>query len=224
MGLGSLKTIGLSEAREEAERCRKLLKDGKDPIETRQAERAKEAVANAKIMTFNECAVACMAAHEAGWRNAQHRAQWAATLTTYAYPVIGKLPVDAIDTGLVMKILQPIWIKKNETASRLRGRMEAILDWAKVNGYRAGENPARWQGHLKHLLAPRAKVRKGGNHPALPWEQIPQFMAKLRQQQGLAAKALEFAILTAARSGEVREMPWEGEIAGDVWTVPGGGA
>jgi integrase len=163
-----------------------------------------------------------MAAHEAGWRNAKHRQQWTNTLTTYAYPVIGKLPVDVIDTGMVMQILQPIWNEKNETASRVRGRIEKILDWARVNGHRSGENPARWQGHLSHLLAARGKVHKVENHPALPWEQIPEFMAQLRSQEGLAAKALEFTILTAARSGETRGLPWEGEldISRKLWTVP----
>jgi integrase len=161
-----------------------------------------------------------MAAHEAGWRNVKHRAQWQSTLTTYAYPIIGKLPVDAIDTGLIVQILQPIWTAKNETASRVRGRIEVILDWAKVNGHRSGDNPARWRGHLDHLLAPRRKVRKGGHHPALPYEHIPEFMRELRAQEGLAAKALELTILTAARSGETRGMPWDGEIADKVWTVP----
>jgi hypothetical protein len=146
MGLGSLNTIGLAEAREEAERCRKLLRDGKDPIEAREADRASKQVAEAKTVTFEWCATAYMAAHEAGWRNAKHRQQWNNTLATYAYPTIGKLPVQAVETGLVMQILQPIWTDKNETASRVRGRIEVILDWAKVNGHRSGENPARWQG------------------------------------------------------------------------------
>jgi integrase len=161
-----------------------------------------------------------MAAHEAGWRNAKHRWQWTATLSTFAYPVIGKLPVGAIDTPLIMKILTPIWATKNETASRLRGRIEKILDWAKVAGYRSGENPARWGGNLEHLLAARKKVRKGGQQPALPWVEIPEFMRELRALPGIAPRALEFAILTAARSGEVRGMVWA-EISGDVWTVPG---
>jgi integrase len=223
MGLGSLNTIGLSEAREEAERCRKLLKESKDPIEARKAERAAEQTAKAKSVTFEWCATEYMKAHESGWRNAKHRQQWHNTLSTYAYPIIGKLPVLDVDTGLVMQILQPIWTNKNETASRVRGRIEKILDWAKVNGHRTGENPARWQGHLNHLLPARAKVHTVENQPALPWEQIPEFMAELRAQEGLAAKALEFAILTAARSGEARGIPWEGEfdIAGKVWTAPG---
>jgi integrase len=131
--------------------------------------------------------------------------------------------VGDVDTGLVMQILEPLWGEKNETASRVRGRIEKILDWAKVNGHRSGENPARWQGHLNHLLPARAKVHKVENHPALPWEQIPEFMVELREQPGLAAKALEFTILTASRSGEARGIPWDGELdlVAKVWTVPG---
>lgn len=224
MGLGSLSTIGLSEAREEAERCRKLLKEGKDPIEARNADHAAKQIESKKAVTFEWCAIAYMAAHEAGWRNAKHRQQWHNTLTTYVYPIIAKLPVDTIETGQIMQILTPIWTEKNETASRVRGRIEKILDWAKVNGYRTGENPARWQGHLGHLLAARNKVHKVENYPALPWEQIPEFMAELRRVEGLAAKCLEFTILTAARSGESRGIPWEGEIntADKVWTIPPG--
>jgi integrase len=222
MGLGSLNTISLSEAREEAERCRKLLKEGKDPIEAREADRAAQRTAEAKSVTFEWCAIEYMKAHEAGWRNAKHRQQWNNTLATYVYPIIGKLPVDAIDTGLIMQILGPIWAVKNETASRLRGRIEVILDWARVNGHRSGDNPARWRGHLDHLLPARRKVRKGEHHPALPHAQIPDFVRELRAQEGIAAKALEFTILTAARSAETRGLPWDGEldIASKVWTVP----
>lgn len=221
-GLGSLNAIGLSEARDAAEHCRKLLKEGKDPIKVRDAERAAQQTAKARSVTFEWCATEYMKAHETGWRNAKHRQQWHNTLSTYAYPIIGKLPIDAIDTGLVMQILQPIWTEKNETASRVRGRIETILNWARVNGHRTAENPARWQGHLNHLLPARGKVHKVENHPALPWEQIPEFMVELRQQEGLAAKALEFVILTGSRSGEARGIPWEGEInaADKVWTVP----
>jgi integrase len=223
MGLGSLNTIGLAEARAAAEECRKLTREGKDPIEVRNASRASQHVAKAKSVTMEWCSVAYMATHEAGWRNAKHRAQWSSTLATYAYPIIGKLPVEAVDTGLVMQILQPLWTDKNETASRVRGRVEVILDWAKVNGHRGGDNPARWRGHLDHLLPARRKVRKGGHHPALPYAQIPEFVAELRRQEGLAAKCLEFTILTAARSGESRGIPWEGEIdiTSKLWTVPG---
>src|SRR6266571_1780987 len=134
-----------------------------------------------------------------------------ATLSTYAYPVIGALPVQAVDTGLVLKVLESIWAAKPETAGRLRGRMESILDWAKVRGYREGENPARWRGHLDKLLPARAKVRKVEHHAALPYDELPDFMAVLRGQEGIAARALEFAILTAARTGEVIGARW-GEV------------
>jgi integrase len=163
-----------------------------------------------------------MAAFEAGWRNAVHRQQWHNTLETYAYPVIGKLPVQEIDTDFVLQIISPLWAEKNETASRVRGRIEKILDWAKVQKHRTGENPARWTGHLALLLPARAKVHQVEHQPALPWEQIPEFMTELRRQPGIAARALEFAILTAARSGEARNIPWQGEIdlAARLWTVP----
>jgi integrase len=226
MGLGSLKTISLKEARDSAEQCRKLLLEGKDPIEVREAERAaehaKKQTATTIAPAFERCAIAYMAAHESGRRNAKHRQQWTNTLATYAYPTIGQLPVDAIDTGLVMQVLMPIWTEKNETAGRVRGRIEKILDWARVKGHRSGDNPARWEGHLEFLLAKRSKVRKARHHPALPWAQIAEFMAELRHQEGLAAKCLEFAILTAARSGEARGVPWDGEIntADKLWTVP----
>ncbi len=220
MGLGSFKTFGLADAREGAEQCRKLLHAGRDPIEARKAERVSHRTKEAKAPTFERCATLYMAEHEKGWRNAKHRQQWHSTLATYAYPIIGALPVDIITVEHVMQILTPIWTTKNETASRIRGRIETILDWAKVQKHRTGDNPARWDGHLEHLLAARSKVHKVENHPALPWEQIPEFMGELRRQEGLAAKCLEFAILTAARSGESRGLPWEGEIAGDLWTVP----
>lgn len=223
MGLGSLNTIGLSQAREEAGRWRGVLKEGRDPIDVRDAERAaqQQQAARPVAVTFERCSNLYMAAHESGWRNAKHRQQWNNTLATYAYPTIGALPVDAVDTSHVMQILTPVWTEKNETASRVRGRIAKILDWARVQKYRAGENPARWAGHLEHLLAARSKVHKVENHPALPWEKIAEFMSELRAQEGLAARCLEFTILTAARSGESRGMPWEGEIAGDVWIVPG---
>jgi integrase len=172
-------------------------------------------------MAFNQCRDAYIAAHRAGWRNAKHAAQWTSTLDAYVTPVFGQLPVGAIDTGLVMKALEPIWSAKTETASRVRGRIEAILDWAKVRGYRGGENPARWRGHLDSLLPARSKVRKVEHHAALPFTEIGAFMAQLREQSSTAARALEFTILTAARTGEVLGARW-GEIDLDaaVWTVP----
>ena len=158
-------------------------------------------------------------AHRAGWNNDKHAKQWETTLATYASPVFGKLPVAAVDVGLVLKVLEPIWEDKNETASRLRGRIESILDWAKVRKYRDGENPARWRGHLDKLLP--SKVRKVEHHAALPYAEMPAFMVSLRDQKGVAARALEFTILTAARTGETLGARWA-EIDGDVWTVPAG--
>jgi integrase len=169
-----------------------------------------------------------MAAHQGGWRNPKHAAQWPATLGTYVYPVMGDLPVDAIDTALVMKVLEPIWQTKPETASRVRGRIEAVLDWAKAADYRNGENPARWRGHLQNLLmkpssAAKAARRSKGrseHHAALPYREIGAFIAELRQQEGVAARALEFAILTAGRTNEVLGARWEEFTDERIWTVP----
>jgi integrase len=223
MGLGPLNTIGLKEAREKARWCRQVLLDGKDPIDVRNAERTAAKVTKTKSPTFEWCSVQYMKKREAGWRNAKHRAQWTSTLATYVYPVIGKLPVDAIDTNHVMQILMPIWSTKNETASRVRGRIKTILDWSTANGHRGdGKNPATWGGHLQHMLVARKDVHEVEHHPALPYALMSEFMAELRRQEGLAAKALEFTILTACRSGESRGLPWEGEIKGDIWTVPAG--
>src|SRR5947207_14080817 len=159
-------------------------------------------------MMFQECAAAYMSAHQAGWRNPKHRGQWTATLNTYVYPHFGDLPVQVIDVGLVMKCVEPIWTEKPETASRVRGRIESVLDWAAARGYRDGENPARRRGHLPNLLAPRSKVRRVEHYAALPYSKIASFMAELCRQEGVAARALEFAILTAARTGEVIGAHW----------------
>jgi len=219
MGLGSATTFGLAEARTKAKECRQLLYDGIDPIDARKVEKARSVLETARAMTFKECAEKYIAAHKAGWRNAKHASQWNATLRTYAEPVIGKLAVQSIDTALVMKVLEPIWSTKSETAGRLRGRIEAILDWATVRGFRAGDNPARWRGHLDKLLPSKAKLRKVKHHAALPYADLPTFMAQLRKEEGVAARALEFLILTAARTGEViGTMP--SEIDGEIWTIP----
>ena len=221
MGLGAIHTVSLAEAREEARRCRQLVRDGTDPIEVRRATRLAARAEVAKALTFKQCAEAFIKSHEAGWQNAKHVAQWTSTLEAYAYPSFGDLSVAAVDTGLVMKALEPIWITKTETASRVRGRIESILDWATVRKYRAGENPARWKGHLDHLLPARAKVQKAGHHAALPYDEMGAFMAALRLQSGTSAHALEFAILTASRTGEVIGATW-GEIDMDkrLWTIP----
>ena len=220
MGLGSLALYGLSEARAKAQDARRLRHQGSDPIEHRRAARAQAQIDAAKSKTFAQCADAYIKAHRAGWRNGKHAAQWTATLATHA-EAIGAMPVQAIDTALVMKVLQPIWEKKPVTASRVRGRIERILDWAKVSGYRTGENPARWRGHLDHLLAARSRVRKVEHYAALPYAGLAGFLAALREQQGIVARALEFTILTAARSGETRGARWsEFDLLDKTWAVP----
>lgn len=222
MGLGPLNTVSLAEARAEAERCRKLARDAIDPIEARAAERAKRLAEMARTMTFKQCAEAYIRAHEAGWKNAKHAAQWTSTMETYAYPVLGKLPVGSVDTALVMKVLEPIWTEKTETASRVRGRMESILGWATVSGFRSGDNPARWKGHLQNLLPARSKVQKVEHHAALPYDQMGAFMVALRAQEGIGARGLEFCILTATRTIETIGARWdEFDIAKRVWTIPG---
>lgn len=223
MGLGTAgdDDVTLAEARELAAAARRKVREGIDPIEARKVERMAQRLADAKAMTFRECGKAYVAAHQAGWRNAKHAAQWPATLETYVYPVFGALPVQAIDTGLVTKAIEPIWTVKPETASRVRGRIESILDWATARGYRQGDNPARWRGHLENLLPKKTKVRRVEHHAALPHVELPGFMTALRQQEGIAARALEFAILTAARTGEVISATWaEIDLEGCLWTVP----
>ena len=221
MGLGAVSTVTLPEARARAKECRLLLLDGKDPLDTRKASKLAEALERAKMMTFDQCAAAYIAAHRGGWKNAKHASQWENTLETYASPTIGKLPVAQIDTALVVKVLQPIWTTKTETASRLRGRIESILDWATVSKYRQGDNPARWRGHLDNLLAYPGRSKRTVHHPALPWQEMGAFMVKLRAEQGIAAKAVELAILTACRSGEVRLSTWaEFDLDAALWVIP----
>lgn len=229
IGLGSYPEVSLAEAREKARDLRKQVRDGIDPIEERKAMKARAALEAAKSKTFEECANAYIEANRAGWKNEKHGQQWQNTLATYAFPKIGHLPVAAIDTGLVLSVLQQetgedkaqLWHAKTETASRLRGRLESVLDWAAFRGYRTGENPARWKGHLEHELPARNKVQKVEHHAALPYAELGAFMVELRKREGIAARALAFSILTAARSGEVRGATWaEIDLPGRVWTVP----
>ena len=215
MGLGPIHTISLAEAREMAGDCRKQVLQGTDPIDERRRERT---VAIGR-KTFRECAKEYLEAHESSWKNVKHRKQWASTLKTYAYPHIGDLPVNAIGTADVLRVLKPIWHEKTETAKRVRGRIERILDLATVLEYREGDNPAQWRGRLDKLLASPYEIAPVNHHPALPFVEIPEFMSDLRERTGVAAQALEFAILTAARSGEVRGMTW-GEIEAGTWIVP----
>jgi integrase len=221
MGLGSHDIVPLAEARDKAIDCRRLLLDGIDPIDARDAERAQAKLEAAKSITFKECATAYVKAHRAGWGSAKHATQWESSLSTHCYPVIGLLAVQDIDTGLVMRVLQPMWSTKAVTAGRLRCRIEAVLDWATVHGYRRGENPARWRGHLDKLLPKLGRVRKVKHFPALPYVEIGGFIAELRKQENIGARALEFVILTAARTGEVVGARWdELDVDGGTWTVP----
>jgi integrase len=221
MGLGPVHTISLAQARERARLCREQRLDGLDPIEARKAVRAQTRLDLARAMTFRQCAEAYIAAHQAGWTNPKHAAQWPATLGAYVYPILGAVPVQAVDVGLVMKALEPIWTKKAETASRVRGRIESVLDWATTRGYRTGENPARWKGHLENLLPKKAKVRQVEHHAALPYAELPAFIAELRRQEGIGARALEFAILTASRTGEVLGARWsEIDLERRLWVIP----
>lgn len=222
MGLGSADVVSLSDARAEAEVHRTMVKrDGLDPIEERRRERAERVAEASRVMTFEQCAEAYIAAHEAGWRNPKHRQQWRNTLKTYAFPVIGDLPVQEVDTFLVLKVLEPIWRTKTETATRLRGRIESILEWATVRNHRSGENPARWGGQLKTLLPAPGKIPKVQHMKALPYGDLQAFMAKLRKRDGSAARALEFQILTVARPGEVVNMVWEEiDLTRGEWTIP----
>jgi integrase len=221
LGLGPIATISLGEARERAKAARQQLLDNIDPVDQKRAQRAQRALVAAKAMTFREAAQAYFDQHEKSWKNAKHRAQFLSTMETYVYPRIGNLPVGGIDTGLVLKCIEPIWGDKTETASRVRGRIENVLGWATVRDYRQGDNPARWKNHLAEVLPKRGKVAKVEHHSALPYSEIPGFIADLRKQKGIAARALEFAILTAARTGEVIGAKWD-EIDGKTWTVPAG--
>ncbi|HET7879562.1 MAG TPA: integrase family protein, partial [Acetobacteraceae bacterium] len=206
MGLGTATDVSLAEARDAAAEARKLVRQGVNPIDHRRAARA-EMTAQAGL-TFTQVADAYIAAHEPSWRNAKHRQQWRNTLTTYADPVLGKLPVASVDVGGVMRVLEPMWRNKTETASRLRGRIESVLDYATARAWRVGENPARWRGHLENLLPAPSKIARVEHHAALPWRAIGTFMAALMEEEGISALALRFAILTAARTGEAIGARW----------------
>ena len=220
MGLGPLHDVTLADARVAASEKRELRRAGINPIKARNAARDAARLEDAQSITFRDAAEEYMKAHKDEWTNTKHAAQWRNTLETYAFPIIGELPVQGVDTALVMRVVKPIWTNKKETASRVRGRIESVLDWATAYGYRVGENPARWRGHLKNLLASRPKPQ---HHPALPFAEIGPFMVALRQQQGIAASALEFLILTACRTGEVIRARWsEFNIEEALWTIPAG--
>jgi integrase len=221
MGLGAYPLVSLADARARASDARRLLLDKLDPISVREEKHTQAKLEVAKRVTFAECAARYIAAHEKEWRNAKHRQQWENTLKRYAYPIIGTLPVAAVDTALVQKVLTPIWNDKPETAKRLRGRIEAVLDYATVAEYRTGPNPARWRGHLSHMLARPSAIRAVTHHAALPYSQLPNFIGILRRQEGNSARALELLILTATRTGEALGARWsEIDLHEKLWTIP----
>ena len=211
LGLGPYPAVSLRDARVRAAELRRMLAADTDPLATRR---------HASALTFRQCAEAYIEARRAGWRNAKHAAQWQATLAAYAYPSLGEVPVAVIAVGDVCRVLEPIWRSRTETANRLRGRIESILDWATVRGHRTGDNPARWRGHLDKVLPARAKVQRVRHHSAMAYDDVPGFVAELRARDGVAALALRFLILTACRTSEATGARWS-EIEGDVWAIPG---
>lgn len=227
MGLGTYPAVGLADARAAAEEARKLLRSDTDPLAARGAKRAAQARAAAeaetKAVTFQGAALATVAAKRDGWSNPKHASQWLATLEQHAFPQIGEMPVAEVDVPAVLRVLRPIWPRIPETASRLRQRIEAVLDLARVRGWRSGENPARWRGLLSEELPPPRRVKRVEHRPALSWQQMPAFWTALSKVDGMGAAALRFAILTAARTGEVRGMTWrEVDLEAGLWTIPSG--
>jgi integrase len=221
MGLGALHTVSLADAREKARMARLSLADGVDPLAKRDVEVATKKAEQASNLDFDKCAAQYIESREAEWKNAKHRQQWERSLQTHVSPHFGRMHVRRIDTPLVLKALEPIWRTKTETASRIRERIERVLSWATTRGYREGENPARWSGHLEELLPKPAKLKKVQHHPALPFAEAGSFFRALAAQQGTAARALEFTILTACRTSEVLGAQWdEVDLEGRVWTVP----
>src|SRR5258708_2704446 len=231
MGLGSVDTFTLAEARERARQQRQLLSDGIDPLEARKQQELAVALANAQAVAFQDCAKDYIKDHKAGWKSAKHADQWTSTLETWVYPIIGKLPVGGITTDLVLQVLkQPVgtehdaptfWTARTETANRVRGRIETVLDWARAKKLRDGENPARWKGLLDKLLPPKSQVAPVEHHKALPYADLPRFMVKLRRRDSLSARALEYTLLTAARTGDtIGAGRTEIDRAERTWTVP----
>jgi integrase len=221
MGLGSVNLISLAAARDLALECRRQVLSGIDPIEERRRVKRIRQLKQARSITFKEAAEQCIVSKKPEWKNAKHAQQWGNSLATYAYPVFGNLSVSDLDTDLVLKAIEPIWITKAETASRVRQRIETVWDWARARKYVEGENPARLRGHLDKILAKTAKVKRVKHHAAVPYNQIGSFITKLRDRKGTSALALEFMIFTAARTGEVRGARWEEiDLTTKVWTIP----
>jgi integrase len=219
MGLGPLSLVSLAQARERALAARRTVHlDHVDPIDARAADRAARLAAAARVMTFEQCARAYIEAHQDSWSNIRHRKQWPETLRAYVYPALGHLPVSSIDTGMIMRVLEPLWREKQETAARVRARIERVLSWATVRGFRQGDNPARWKGHLDQLL-PRRSKRDIRHLAAMPYGDVPAFMRELRERDGVAARALVLCILTVLRTDELLGGRWS-EIEGNVWIVP----
>ncbi len=222
IGLGGYPETSLADAREKAKAAKRAIRQGVDPVEDRRAIRRALLNGHAMAMTFAEAARRCHEKKSPEFKNEKHAKQWIASVNRYAVPVIGAVPVAEIDLQHILSVLEPIWHEKTETATRLRQRLEAILSWATVSGYRKGDNPARWRGHLDAVLPQPGKLKKVKHHTALPWREINPFMQDLRKREGTAARALEFIILTAARSGEVRHAVWdEIDVGNKVWTIPG---
>jgi integrase len=221
MGLGSFNSVPLAEARKRAAEYRLLKSSGADPIEVRREKRQQATLKAAQVLTFKQCAESYIAAHRPSWRSLKHAGQWESTLETHAYPVFGNLPVQAVDTALVMKVLKPVWAVTPSTGARLRGRIECILDWAKAMGHRHGDNSARWRGHLDQALPKVSRVRKVKHHSALPYAEIGAFVEALLRQEGMAAWALRFLILTATRTSETLHAKWdEIDMQQGIWTIP----
>jgi integrase len=218
LGLGPLRDFTLNEARERARKARQLLRDGLDPIDAKREQRTRLKLEAARSITFEVAARRYYDAHELKW-SVKHREAFLNTLHQYAYPLLGKLPVAAIDTGLVLRVIEPIWVDKHVTASRIRARIEMVLDWCTVRGYRTGDNPARWRGHLAEALP--SKVVTVVNHPALPYDDVPAFVQQLSKHQGVGPRALELVVLSAARTGEALGARWsEIDFEKKIWTVP----
>ncbi len=222
IGLGGYPDVSLALARDGAREARELIRRGIDPAEERKALKQALKASQAKALTFGEAAVRCHQTKVPEFRNVKHQADWISSINRYADPIIGDLSVSSIELPHIVSVLEPIWQTKTETATRVRQRIEAVLGWATVNLYRSGDNPARWKGNLEHALPNPSKIKTVRHFPAIPWHEVGKFMAALRQREGISARALEFLILTAARSGEVRLAVWD-EIDMDcaVWTIPG---
>jgi integrase len=221
IGLGGYPDVTLRAAHDSARKAREQIRQGIDPVEARREAQEALKVAAAKQISFDEAAAECFKVKSREFRNPKHAAQWKNTLDTYASPIFGNLPVAQVELAHIVRALEPIWTTKTETASRLRGRIETVLAWATVRGFRTGDNPAQWRGNLDHLFSKPSKIRKVQHHAALPWQQIGGFIVELRKREGMASKALEFLILTASRSGEVRLAKWdEIDLDAKLWSIP----